>query len=70
MNESNIGAIALNSIGEPAIFFNSVHFPWAFCQNGWIYYGCAKNEKFSERITTLDRALECMCKKESVSYLN
>lgn len=61
--ESNVGAIALNSAGEPAVFFKSKHFPWAICQKGWIYYGCAKGEKFSERIINFEKFRDCVCKK-------
>ncbi|KAL2730814.1 isoaspartyl peptidase/L-asparaginase-like [Vespula squamosa] len=59
--ESQIGVIALNNKGEPSISFKSLHFPWACCRNGYIYYGCNKCDKFLEEITDLDRPLDCMC---------
>ncbi|XP_068978249.1 isoaspartyl peptidase/L-asparaginase-like [Bombus flavifrons] len=59
--ESHIGAIALDAKGEPCVSFNCTHFPWAFCQKGYVYYGMAQNEKYWEKITILERPLDCMC---------
>lgn len=61
MGQSNIGAIALDSDGNPAVSFRSQHFPWAYCQLGFLYYGCEKNQVLSEKIEGLDRPLNCMC---------
>ncbi|XP_068993281.1 isoaspartyl peptidase/L-asparaginase isoform X2 [Neodiprion pinetum] len=61
MCQSNIGAIALNSDGKPAVSFRSQHFLWAYCELGWLYYGWEKNQVFSEKIEGLDRPLDCMC---------
>ncbi|XP_043682889.1 isoaspartyl peptidase/L-asparaginase-like [Vespula pensylvanica] len=59
--ESEIGVIALNNKGEPSISFKTLHFPWACCRNGYIYYGCNKCDKFLEEIRDLNRPLDCMC---------
>ncbi|XP_054007182.1 isoaspartyl peptidase/L-asparaginase-like [Hylaeus anthracinus] len=59
--ESDIGAIALNAKGEPYVSFKCMHFPWAFCRQGYVYYGAAQNEKYWEKVTILERPLDCMC---------
>ncbi|KAK2584705.1 hypothetical protein KPH14_007039 [Odynerus spinipes] len=61
--DSEIGAIALNAKGEPSVSFRSMNFPWACCQNGYIYYGCKQNDKFCHEIKNLSRPLDCMCEK-------
>lgn len=58
---SDIGAIALTTGGIPLVSFKCMHFPWAYCDKGYVYYGCTKNEKFSEQIAVLERPLDCMC---------
>ncbi|CAK9795649.1 Probable isoaspartyl peptidase/L-asparaginase CG7860 [Anthophora plagiata] len=58
---SDIGAIALDAKGEPCISFTCMHFPWAFCRKGYVYYGVAQNEKYWEKVTILERPLDCMC---------
>ncbi|CAL7937714.1 unnamed protein product [Xylocopa violacea] len=59
--DSHIGAIALNSKGDPYVSFKCKHFPWAFCRKGYVYYGMSQNEKYWEKITILERPLDCMC---------
>ncbi|XP_012287672.1 probable isoaspartyl peptidase/L-asparaginase CG7860 [Orussus abietinus] len=59
--EAQIGAVALNSSGESAVLFKSLHFPWAMCHEGWIYYGCTKDDMYDEEIQGLDRADDCRC---------
>ncbi|OAD59275.1 WD repeat-containing protein 60, partial [Eufriesea mexicana] len=59
--DSHIGAITLNAKGEPYISFRCTHFPWAFCSKGYVYYGMSRNEKYWEKITILERPLDCMC---------
>lgn len=59
--ESDIGVIALTGEGIPSVSFKCAHFPWAYCDKGYVYYGCARNEKFSEKIDVLERPLDCMC---------
>ncbi|XP_046142962.1 uncharacterized protein LOC114878240 isoform X1 [Osmia bicornis bicornis] len=59
--ESNIGCIALNAKGDPCVSFKCLHFPWAFCQKGYVYYGLEQNEKFWEKVDVLERPLDCMC---------
>lgn len=59
--ESSVGAVALSSKGKPAVSFSSQHFPWAYCDLGWVYYGCEKNQLLTEKIEGLDRPLDCMC---------
>ncbi|XP_043266075.1 isoaspartyl peptidase/L-asparaginase-like [Colletes gigas] len=59
--ESNIGAVALNAKGDPCVSFKCMHFPWAFCRHGYVYYGIAQNEKYWEKVTILERPLDCMC---------
>ncbi|EZA54593.1 hypothetical protein DMN91_007312 [Ooceraea biroi] len=58
---SDVGAIVLTTKGVPFVSFRCTHFPWAYCQKGYVYYGCARNEKFSEKIDILERPLDCMC---------
>lgn len=59
--DSHIGAIALDAKGEASISFRCIHFPWAFCEKGYVYYGMMKNEKYGEKISILERPLDCMC---------
>ncbi|KAI4497715.1 hypothetical protein M0802_007255 [Mischocyttarus mexicanus] len=61
--ESQIGVIALNGKGEPSVSFKSLHFPWACCRNGYVYYGCKECDKFCEEITNLSRPFDCMCER-------
>ncbi|XP_012260270.1 isoaspartyl peptidase/L-asparaginase-like [Athalia rosae] len=61
IRQPNVGAIALDLNGKPAVSFKSQHFPWAYCELGWLYYGCQKNQILSEKIDGLDRPLDCMC---------
>jgi len=61
-SESDVGVIALTNKGIPSVSFKCAHFPWAYCDKGYVYYGCTKNEKFSEKIDILERPLDCMCK--------
>nr|XP_033342327.1 isoaspartyl peptidase/L-asparaginase-like [Megalopta genalis] len=63
--ESHIGAVAVNAKGDPSIGFKSMHFPWAFCRYGYVYYGIVQNESFSEKVTVLERPLDCMCDTSS-----
>lgn len=58
---SDVGAIAITRKRTPVVSFRCAHFPWACCDKGYVYYGCAKNEKFSEKIDILERPLDCMC---------
>jgi isoaspartyl peptidase/L-asparaginase-like protein (Ntn-hydrolase superfamily) len=46
----DMGAIVLTDKGIPLVSFRCAHFPWAYCEKGHVYYGCMKNEKFSEKI--------------------
>ncbi|TGZ52680.1 WD repeat-containing protein 60 [Temnothorax longispinosus] len=59
--ESDVGVIALTSEGIPSVSFKCAHFPWAYCDRGYVYYGCTRNEKFSEKIDVLERPSDCMC---------
>lgn len=59
--ETDVGAIALTSEGVPSVSFKSAHFPWACCDKGRVYYGCARNEKFTEKIDVLERPPDCIC---------
>ncbi|XP_011704439.1 PREDICTED: isoaspartyl peptidase/L-asparaginase isoform X2 [Wasmannia auropunctata] len=59
--ESDVGVIALTSEGMPSVSFKCLHFPWAYCDKGYVYYGCARNEKFSEKIDVIERPYDCMC---------
>ncbi|KAG7200604.1 hypothetical protein KM043_001162 [Ampulex compressa] len=59
--ESRVGAIALNSKGEFSVSFKCMHFPWACCSKGRLYFGCSKNQVFSEEAPILERPLDCMC---------
>ncbi|EGI63271.1 Putative L-asparaginase [Acromyrmex echinatior] len=60
-SESDIGVIALTDKGIPSVSFKCAHFPWAYCVKGYVYYGCARNEIFSEKIDVVERPLDCMC---------
>lgn len=60
-SESNVGVIALTAKGIPSVSFKCAHFPWAYCDKGYVYYGCARNEIFSEKIDVIERPLDCMC---------
>ncbi|KAG5345533.1 ASGL1 asparaginase, partial [Acromyrmex charruanus] len=60
-SESDIGVIALTDKGIPSVSFRCAHFPWAYCEKGYVYYGCAKNEIFSEKIDVIERPLDCIC---------
>ncbi|XP_011641591.1 isoaspartyl peptidase/L-asparaginase-like isoform X2 [Pogonomyrmex barbatus] len=57
----DVGAIALTAEGTPLVSFKCMHFPWAYCDKGYLYYGCAKNEMFSEEIDVIERPSECIC---------
>ena len=57
----DIGAVALDAKGKPYISFKCLHFPWAFCEKDYVYYGMVQNEKYREKITILERPLDCMC---------
>jgi len=46
----DIGAIVLTDKGVPLVSFRCAHFPWAYCEKDYVYYGCMKDEKFSEKI--------------------
>ncbi|KYN40872.1 WD repeat-containing protein 60, partial [Trachymyrmex septentrionalis] len=59
--ESDVGVIALTAKGIPLVSFKCPHFPWAYCDKGYVYYGCARNEIFSEKIDIIERPLDCMC---------
>lgn len=59
--DSDIGVIVLNAKGDPFISFKCTHFPWAFCRKGFVYYGSAQDEKCWEKVTILERPLDCMC---------
>ena len=59
--ESDVGVIALTAKGIPSVSFKCPHFPWAYCDKGYVYYGCARNEIFSEKIDIIERPLDCMC---------
>lgn len=57
----DVGVIAVTAEGVPFVSFKCVHFPWAYCDKGYVYYGCAKNERFSEKLDVLERPLDCVC---------
>lgn len=59
--ESDVGAIALTGEGMPSVSFRSAHFPWACCDKGYVYYGCARNDKFMERIDVPEPPPDCIC---------
>ncbi|XP_018392138.1 PREDICTED: isoaspartyl peptidase/L-asparaginase-like isoform X2 [Cyphomyrmex costatus] len=59
--EYDVGVIALTAKGIPSVSFKCAHFPWAYCDKGYVYYGCARNEIFSEKIDIIERPLDCMC---------
>lgn len=59
--ESDVGVIALTSEGMPSVSFKCIHFPWAYCDKGYVYYGCTRNERFSEKIDVLERPPDCIC---------
>lgn len=46
----DVGAVAIDKHGAPAIFFEAASFPWACCYDGSLYFGCSKDERFSEKI--------------------
>lgn len=58
---SDVGAIALTAEGVPFVSFKCTHFPWAYCDKGYVYYGCTRNERFSEKLDVLERPLDCVC---------
>ncbi|XP_029671374.1 isoaspartyl peptidase/L-asparaginase isoform X2 [Formica exsecta] len=57
----DVGVIAVTAEGIPSVSFKCAHFPWAYCDKGYVYYGCTKNERFSEKLDVLERPLDCMC---------
>lgn len=59
--ETDVGVIALTGEGTPSVSFKSAHFPWACCDKGRVYYGCARNERFTESIDVLERPPDCIC---------
>ncbi|XP_076651174.1 isoaspartyl peptidase/L-asparaginase [Halictus rubicundus] len=63
--ESHLGAIAVNAKGNPCVAFKTMHFPWAFCRYGYVYYGVSQDDKFFEKVTVLERPLDCMCNTSS-----
>lgn len=57
----DLGVILVTAEGIPFVSFKCAHFPWAYCDKGYVYYGCARNERFSEKFDVLERPLDCMC---------
>lgn len=62
---TDVGAIALTADGVPSVFFKCPHFPWAYCDKGYVYYGCARHEKFLEKIDVVERPLDCVCDEDA-----
>lgn len=60
-SKPDVGVIVVTAEGIPFVSFKCAHFPWAYCDKGYVYYGCAKNERFSEKLDVLERPLDCIC---------
>lgn len=59
--ETNVGAVAINANGLPAVVFKSQHFPWAYCKQGVLHYGAARGEHNHEKIEDVKIAPVCPC---------
>lgn len=62
---TDIGAIALTADRVPSVSFRCPHFPWAYCDKGYVYYGCARHEKFLEKVDVVERPLDCVCDEDA-----